>query len=211
MQIAGWRRRAVDRIHSMSIEGIASVAEFAGSAAKPAASLVPGVWLWQAQQQDRLRVRLQYLSGVKIEVGIWWNREDGTADVRLIFGLYTSSVELGSLVGNGFDAPGFHRAGFGTLAVNVAVQALQATCSPGLPVQGVLSNTDEFGLPEAERQRLEANRRAFWRRFGLNVVRRGTPELDYLQGRVSDMHTVPQGLVAAQFTRCIPLAEFACN
>lgn len=168
----------------------------------------PSVWIWRARAQDRVRVRLQYVPGAKIEVGIWWNRDGGLADVQLIFGLYPRSVELGCLQGNGFNAPGFHRAGFGTLAVNVAVQALLATCKAELPVQGVLSNTDEIGLPEAECLRLEANRRAFWRRFGLDVVRCGEPGLDYLRGRVGDLKTVTHGQVAGQFARCVPLAEF---
>jgi hypothetical protein len=173
--------------------------------------LAPGIWLWQGEARDRMRVRLQFAPGAKIEVDIWWNRADGNADIQLIFGLYARSVELGCLQGNGFNAPGLHRAGFGTLAVNVAVQALQSACDPALRVEGVLSNTDEIGLPEDERLRLEANRRAFWRRFGLGVVRRGAPgsEYDYLQGRVADLHTVNHGTIGGQFARCIPLEAFA--
>ncbi len=193
----------------MSSERDSSVAELEHLAANHASARAPRVWVWQARAQDRMRVRLLVAPGTKIEVGIWWNRDAGPADVQLIFGLYTSSVELGSLRGNGFNSPGFHRAGFGTLAVNVAVQALQATCAPGLLVEGVLSNTDEIGLPPAECERLEANRRAFWHRFGLGVARRGAPPYDYLQGRISDLRTVNGGQVAAQFPRCIALSEFS--
>jgi len=177
--------------------------------ARPASpALAAGIWTWQDQARDRIRVRLHVSPGSKIDVGIWWNRDDGAADVRLIFGLYPGFVELGSLSGNGFDAPGRHRAGFGTLAVNVAVQALQARCPPHLPVRGVLSNTDEDGLPPEERARLDDSRAAFWRRFGLDVVRRGSPPLDYLEGRVAVLHTVPHGLVAGQFERCVGLDRF---
>jgi hypothetical protein len=172
------------------------------------ATLSAGVWIWQAQAQDRIRVRLHVSPGTKIDVGIWWNREAGPADVRLIFGLYPGAVELGSLSGNGFNAPGLHRSGFGTLAVNVAVQALQARCAPQLPVRGVLSNTDEDSLPAQERARLDENRAAFWRRFGLEVVRRGDPPLDYLEGRVACLRTVENGLVAGQFERCVRLDQF---
>lgn len=168
----------------------------------------PGTWFWEARARDHLRVRLQFAPGAKIEVDIWWNRSEGHADVQLIFGLYADSVELGCLRGNGFNAPALHQAGFGTLAVNVAIQALQEGCAPEVRVEGVLSNTDETGLPAAERSRLEANRRAFWRRFGLGVVRRGVPPLDYLQGHVRDLRTVEHGMVAGQFPRCVALGEF---
>jgi hypothetical protein len=173
--------------------------------------LEPGVRYWQAQAQDRIRVRLLFVRSAKIEVDIWWNRDDGNADIQLIFGLYAGSVELGSLRGNGFNAPGFHQSGFGTLAVNVAVQALQLACASELRVAGVLSNTDEIDLAEAERLRLEANRRVFWRRFGLDVVRRGTPGFDYLHGRVGDLRPVTHGLVAGQFARFICLDQFECK
>jgi len=177
--------------------------------ARPASAVfAAGVWTWQSQEQDRMRVRLQVVPSSRIEVGIWWNRDAGPADVRLIFGLYPGAVELGSLSGNGYDTPDRHRRGFGTLAVNVAVQALQARCAPQLPVRGVLSNTDEDGLPAAQRARLQADRAAFWRRFGLDVVARGAPPLDYLEGRVAGLRTVPDGLVAGQFPRLIALASF---
>ena len=174
----------------------------------PAGALEAGFWFWQAQAQDRICVRLQFVPGTKIGVGIWWNRDDGNADIQLIFGLHARFVELGSLRGNGYNAPGLHQSGFGTLAVNVAVQALQSACAPELRVEGVLSNTDEIDLVEAERLRLEANRRAFWRRFGLDVVRRGTPEFDYLRGQVGDLHAVAHGLVAGQFARFVSLDQF---
>jgi hypothetical protein len=174
----------------------------------PAFGLAPGSWTWRGQARDRVRVRLQYAPDSRIEVGIWWNRDDGHADIQLIFGIYPGCVELGCLQGNGFNAPGFHQVGFGTMAVNVAVQALRAVCSPEIPVTGVLSNTDEIGLAADECLRLEANRRAFWRRFGLDVVRYGDPQYDYLRGHVGDLHTVDHGQVAGQFTRCVPLAQF---
>jgi hypothetical protein len=167
-----------------------------------------GRWAWAAQQRDRLALDLRVVPGNRIEVGLWWNREGGRPDVQLIFGLYRHAVELGSLRGNGFDAPAFHHAGFGTLLVNTAVQALQRHCEPPLRVEGVLSNTDELSLPEAQRLRLEEGRRAFWRRFGLQIVARGTPPLDYLSGRIADLRTVTHGQVAGQFERCVPLAQF---
>jgi len=191
----------------MSTESLAFVAE-AARASAPSAELAPGPRYWQAQAKDRLCVRLQFVPASKIEVGIWWNRVGGRPDVQLVFGLYGNSVELGSLMGNGFDAPQFHRLGFGTFAVNIAVQALKACCAPSVLVEGVLSNTAEAELATQERLRLEANRRAFWRRFGLDVVSRGDPPLDYLVGRVGRLHIVPTGMVAGQFPRCISLMDF---
>jgi len=185
-----------------------SIAEISASDGARPDALAPGAWFWQAQARDRVWVRLLLVPGSKIDVGIWWNRLARNADVQLVFGLYGDSVELGCLTGNGFDAPGFHRLGFGTFAVNIAVQALQAACPPSVAVAGVLSNTTEAGLALEQRAPLEANRRAFWRRFGLEVVTRGEPPLDYLRGRVGALHVVATGTVAGQFPRCIALREF---
>lgn len=192
----------------MSMDTSARAAQAQGPFEPLPERLAPGAQYWQAQAKDRIWVRLLSTPGRRIEVGIWWNRACGKADVKLVFGLYGDSVELGSLAGNGFDAPAFHRLGFGTFAVNVAVQALQAARPPSTLVHGVLSNTAEADLPLAERLALEANRRAFWRRFGLAVVSRGDPPLDYLRGRVADLRLVSKGLVAGQFPRCVPLGEF---
>jgi hypothetical protein len=170
--------------------------------------LLPGVWYWTARQSDRIAVRLMFVPRNKVEVDVWWNPSGPRPDVQLVFGLYQDSVEFGALTGNGFDAPAFHRLGFGTFAVNIAVQALQAVCPAKMRVQGVLSNTAEEQLPTAQRLRLEENRRAFWRRFGLDVSTIGDPPEDYLQGTVGTLHTVSSGLLAGQFPRCVPLSGF---
>jgi hypothetical protein len=172
--------------------------------------LAPGARYWQTQARDRVCARLLFAPADRIEVDVWWNRNPagGRPDVELIFGLYGRSVELGSLQGNGFDRPELHRSGFGTFVVNIAIQALQAACDPELPVGGVLSNTAEAGLEPERRLRLEAGRREFWRRFGLQVVSRGDPPLDYLHGRVGDLHCVATGVVAGQFPRWVPLRDF---
>jgi hypothetical protein len=177
-------------------------------AAAPAAGLEPGTLWWQAQARDRMVARLVFVPDSRIDVAIWWNRAGRRPDIQLVFGLYGGSVELGSLKGNGFDAPDLHRRGFGTFAVNVAVQALQRTCPGGMLVHGVLSNTAEAGLPLTERLPLEAGRRVFWRRFGLDVVIHGMPPLDYLRGRVGDMRTAPGSMIAAQFARSVALQDF---
>jgi len=73
----------------------------------------------------------------------------------------------------------------------------------------VLSNTAETALPAIQQQVLEGNRREFWRRFGLEVVTRGSPSLDYLRGRVESLRLVRNGLMAGQFPRCVPLGDFS--
>ncbi|HYA66991.1 MAG TPA: hypothetical protein VEE84_09885 [Burkholderiaceae bacterium] len=174
----------------------------------PPLALAPGAWYWQAQAKDRIWVRLLFVPKSKLEVDIWWNRPARHPDVQLVFGLYGDAVEFGSLTGNGFNAPAFHRLGFGTFAVNIAIQALKANFAASLSVVGVLSNTDEEQLSAEERLRLEANRRAFWRRFGLDVATRGDPPLDYLHGRVGALHVVTTGTLAGEFPRCISLRDF---
>jgi len=169
---------------------------------------MPGSRYWSARAQDRICVRLQFIPASKIDVALWWNHRDGNPDVQLTFGLYDGSVELGMLVGNGFDAPALHRRGFGTLLVNTAVQALKSVCAPSERVHGLLSNTAEHELPAERRLALEANRRAFWRRFGLDVVALGDPPLDYLRGDVGGLVEVRSGSVAGAFPRYVPLAEF---
>ena len=88
----------------------------------------------QAREHDLLTVRLTVVPFSRIAVDLWWNRVGGPADVQAQFGLYETSIELGSLRGNGFDAPEFHRRGFGTFAINTAVQALKASVPPALSI-----------------------------------------------------------------------------
>jgi hypothetical protein len=171
--------------------------------------LAAGASYWRGRAQDELTLRLLLVPRSRIQVDIWWNRRGGESDVQLVFGLYGDSVELGALTGNGYDAPRFHRAGFGTLAVNVGLQALQGICPGDMRVHGVLSNVAEEGLPVERLQPLEEGRRAFWRRFGLDVVARGSPPLDYLRGSVAGLRTVTHGLLAGQFARNVPLQEFS--
>jgi hypothetical protein len=192
----------------MSTDVFAAIARAARRNGTPAGNLTPGARYWHAQVKDQIWVRLLFVPENKIEVDIWWNRVGGHPDIQLVFGLYGDSVELGSLTGSGFDSPNFHRLGFGTFAVNLAVQALKACYPPSFVVHGVLSNTAEDGLPTEERLRLEASRRAFWRRFGLDIVQRGDPPLDYLKGHVGGLHIVPAGWVAGQFPRCISMNDF---
>jgi hypothetical protein len=170
--------------------------------------LVPGALYWRSVAQEEITVRLMLVPRSRIQVDLWWNRRGGDADVQLVLALYGDSVELGSLTGNGFDAPHFHRMGFGTLVVNVGIQAVQAVCAAPVLVHGVLSNTVEDGLPDLQQAELAHARRAFWRRFGLDVVARGSPPLDYLRGTVGGMQLVMYGLLAGQFARSVPIDAF---
>jgi len=193
----------------MSLEILTSELDFPQLAAGGAVPRIPaGKYYWQAREHDLLTVRVCIVPHSRIGVDLWWNRVGGPADIQALFGIYESSVELGSLRGNGYDTPAFHRRGFGTFVVNTAVQALQACADPGLHVHGVLSNTHEYSLPPEQRATLDHNRAQFWRRFGLEVVCRGSPALDYLRGSVGSMRVVHGGLLAAQFPRCVPLGEF---
>jgi hypothetical protein len=192
----------------MTTDALAFSAQPAHRRGAPRTPLKPGARYWHAQAKDQIWVRLVFAPQSRIEVDIWWNRIARQPDVQLIFGLYSDSVELGCLTGNGFDAPEFHRLGFGTFAVNIAVQALKAGFPRSLLVHGVLSNTAEAELPAEDRLRLEANRRAFWRRFGLDVVVRGDPPLDYLAGHVGGLHIVTTGMLAGQFPRCVSMSDF---
>jgi len=170
-----------------------------------------GALYWRGQARDELTIRLLVAPRSRVAVDLWWNRRGGLADVQLVFGIYGDAVEFGLLSGNGFDAPHLHRAGFGTLAVNIGVQALQSVCDPSTGVHGVLSNTAEDSLPTARREPLEAARRAFWRRFGLDVAAHGSPPLDYLRGTVGALRVVPNGMIAGQFPRDLDLQEFVAT
>jgi hypothetical protein len=174
----------------------------------PPVKLPAGAAYWRGQAQDELTIRVLLVPRSRIQVDTWWNRRGGEADVQLVLGLYGDSVEMGALTGNGFDAPHLHQMGFGTLAVNIGVQALQAVCPASLLVHGVLSNIAEEGLPPERQQPLQESRRAFWRRFGLDVIARGSPPLDYLRGNVGGIRLVSHGLLAGQFARSVPLQEF---
>src|SRR5579862_9009261 len=97
-------------------------------AAELAAAPMVGVRTWQAHARDHLRARLIVSPRDRIQVDLWWNNESAKSDVQLVFGIYRHSVELGALTGNGFDRPQMHRAGFGTFAVNIAIEALREVC-----------------------------------------------------------------------------------
>jgi hypothetical protein len=170
--------------------------------------LAAGAAYWRGRAQDEITVRLLLVPRSRVQVDVWWNRRGGDADIQLVLGLYDDAVEMGVLTGNGFDAPRFHRAGFGTLAANIGIQALHAVCRPAVLVHGVLSNTAEDALPDERQRSLAAGRRAFWRRFGLDVVARGSPPLEYLRGTVGGLQVVGDGLLAGQFARNVPLADF---
>jgi hypothetical protein len=176
--------------------------------------IAPGAIHWRTQARDRLHARFLFKPHDRIQVDLWmdrpWHAHPGGAapDVQLIVGLYGGTVEFGSLTGNGFDNPSLQHAGFGTFAVNLAVEALQYLFDAHTLVEGALSNTDEDRLPEPERERLAAGRRAFWRRFGLQVVRHGDSLQEYLHGTVGGLRRVSTGLVAGQFPRCVSLACF---
>jgi len=186
---------------------------FSPAAAAPAPAslplrLAPGASYWRGMAQDEITVRLLLVPRSRIQVDLWWNRRGGESDVQHVIALYGDSVEMGSLTGNGFDAPRFHRLGFGTLAVNVGIQAVQAACAPRVMVHGVLFNTAEESLPPERQHCLAQARRNFWCRFGLDVVARGSPPLDYLRGTVGGLRPVMHGLLAGQFARCVPLDTF---
>jgi len=170
--------------------------------------LAPGAAYWRSRAQDELTVRLLLVPRSRIQVDLWWNRRGGEADVQLVIALYGDSVEMGALTGNGFNAPRFHRLGFGTLAVNVGIQAVQALCAPSVMVHGVLFNTAEESLPQVQQLCLAKDRREFWRRFGFDVVARGSPPLDYLRGTVGGLQQVMHGRLAGQFARSVPLDAF---
>lgn len=170
--------------------------------------LAPGASYWRSLDHEEITIRLLLVPRSRIQVDLWWDRRGGEADVQLVVALYGESVEFGSLTGNGFDAPRFHQQGFGTMVVNVGIQAVQTICAPSVAVHGVLSNTVEERLPTEQQRVLAQARRAFWQRFGLAVVPRGTPPLDYLQGRVGGLQMVTHGLLAGRFARSVPLDAF---
>ncbi|MBV8501868.1 MAG: hypothetical protein JO006_09125 [Paucibacter sp.] len=168
--------------------------------------LRPGAYRWERLEDPYCRINLLFVPDQVLEVAIACH-PTGRHDIRLSFGLCHQAVEFGELVGNGFDRPALHRKGFGTLAVNVAIQALRMTCPPSAPVEGFLSNVDEDVLPLEERQRLAVNRRAFWRRFGVSVItdRMG---MDRLDGTVGQLRLVESGAIEGLGSRIVPLSAF---
>jgi hypothetical protein len=177
--------------------------------ARNASALRPGQYSWGALANDRLWVSLIFIPDQKIQVDLWWNTVIGTPAVTLCFGLYAHSVEFGELSGNGFNRPQFHQKGFGTLAVNTAIQALQLICPPTSRIEGLLSNTEEDGLPSDDRNRLAEERCIFWSRFGVALIAQGPLNDIYLCGTVGALATLPSGQVAQQFPRFVSLASFS--
>jgi hypothetical protein len=197
------------RITSMGGEARRPVLPISTCPSHDAPDLKPGEYFWGARAKDRLWVRLIFVPDQKIQVDLWWNTLIGPPVITLSFGLYPDSVEFGELLGNGFNCPQFHQKGFGTLAVNTAIQALHLICSPATRIEGLLSNTEEEVLPTEERKRLAEERRLFWSRFGVGLIAQGPLNDIYLCGTVGTLATLRKGQVAHQFPRFVPLASFS--
>jgi hypothetical protein len=164
---------------------------------------------WFGGRGDRLAIRFCFRPKEKLDIGLWWNSEARQPDVRLICGLYPDWVEFGSLLGNGFDQPALQGRGFGTLAVNLAVEGLQALCPAQMRAEGLLSNVAEHDLDGAQRRQLESNRRAFWQRFGFRAERDDAEQFEYIVARVGDLRRADRGTVGGVFARSLSLRDFA--
>jgi hypothetical protein len=173
------------------------------------AGLLPGKYYWGARVREQLLLEITFVPEQKIEVDLWWNTMTGPPEIKLCLGLYPHSVEFGELSGNGFDHPQFHHRGFGTLVVNTAIQALQSSCVPATPIEGVLANLEEQRLSPEQRSRLAEERRVFWSRFGVGFYAPGAPDELNLCGTVGALVTLRCGNVAEQFPRFVPLAAFS--
>ena len=182
---------------------------FGGQSTRFPPGLPPGRYFWGAHAKDRLWVSLNFVPHQKMQVDMWWNSFVCAPVVTLCFGLYPHSVEFGELLGNGFNHPQFHQKGFGSLAVNTAVQALQSVCSPATRIEGLLSNTEEDGLPTGDKNRLAKERRFFWSRFGVGLIPQGPLNDIYLCGTVGALTPLRDGQVADQFPRFVPLESFS--
>lgn len=166
---------------------------------------LPGTYFWRAQAKDSIVVRVIFAPNCKIEVGIWWNNASKFPDVRLYVGLYKNSVEFGELTGSGFDSP-LHQKGFGTLAVNTAIQVLQQVYPSGFRVEGTLLYTQESDLNEERQQELANLRRAFWTKFGLKTILAGIDNTQiFMRGVIGKLNTQQTGIIYHQFPRFVPL------
>lgn len=164
-----------------------------------------GCYSWEGGTNDQVRVRLDFQPGYKLDVDVWWKSKDATPCMRLWVPLQHQSARFGDLTGNGYGSK-LHRQGFGTFAVNLAVQVLQKTYEPDAPVSGILSNPSD---PTDQKARLEHARRMFWSQFGLTV---SSGHYEQLAGTVGGLRCVHEGLVAGQFSRYLDLCNFsACK
>ena len=171
-------------------------------------SLQPGIYYWRAQERDNIVLRIVFVPNCKIEVDLWWNNVGEIPNVRLYVQLNRSSVEFGALTGNGFDSP-LHQQGFGTLAVNTAIQVLQDACPSTFKVEGILQYLNEDALDDLQRHELARRRRTFWKNFGMNTLRsRDDSQFEYLSGSVGKLKLHKNGTIHDQFSRFVPLNQF---
>jgi len=162
-------------------------------------------YCWESGTNDPVRVRLDFQPGYKLDVDVWWRSKEASPSLRLWVQLQHQSARFGDLTGNGHGSR-LHRKGFGTFAVNVAVQVLQAIYDGDAPVTGMLSNPSD---PTDQKARLEIARRMFWSQFGLTV---SPGHYEQLVGTVGGLRCVHEGLVAGQFSRYLDLCKFsACK
>ena len=174
-------------------------------------SLQPGVYFLRAQERDSIVLRMVFVPHCKIVVDLWWNNFGANPDVRLYVQLNRSSVEFGALTGNGFDSP-LHQQGFGTLAVNTAIQVLQDTYPSTFAVEGVLQYLNEDALDDLQRHELARLRRTFWNNFGMNTLPASDDsQFEYLSGSVGKLKLQENGTIHDQFSRFVPLSQFVAQ
>lgn len=134
--------------------------------------------------------------------------------VTLLLDLYAGRVRVTDLRSNGFQS-GLQNGGYGTLAVNIALQSLRRyyCLDPGVPdsthnptLSGSVSST---GDPDEEPHRSECwqRRNHFWSRFGFKLNDPSVSDTG-MQASLADLHEIVSGTTANGTPRWVSIELF---
>ena len=163
--------------------------------------------VWSPHGGSDLRVELKHTPEMHADVRVWLDGHGRAEPVLLTVDSRSDYVAFRDLVCNGFGSEK-QGIGLGTLAVNTAIQALKRYYPANAPVRGYLSNPPEDRLPRDHRVNLEEARRAFWRRFGMEIAAGDAEGKEYIVSTVGQLTCIERGTVAGLYPRYVPLEDF---
>lgn len=151
-----------------------------------------------------LKVKLQHASS--LDVFVYVNGDFFHPAVCHFVSLLNTGPNITDLNGTG---PGtrWHRMGLGALAVNTAIQFLKAIYPPTATIRGHVFDAKDFELPEDDRPKRQADRKAFWRTFGFNVAPSDARGDEHLCGGVGDLKVVTIGNTLGAHPRSFDISQ----
>lgn len=160
----------------------------------------PKTYFWKHHGKHPIQVTAFIPNNGQLRVEILHNISSAQPKVKLQIDVLTNGVIFRDLTGNGIQN-GTNRKGFGTFAVNTAIQLLKRHCTSNLSISGHIFHTEDGSRSEIEQAIIDGRRR-FWSRFG--PIAQG----DTISGTIKNLELYQAGLVVGEFSVFIPIDQF---